>query len=114
MGHGDSITITERVQTHITMKFIGLTALLSGAVYSAAPHADFEWLAWKQQHGVTFKTRQEEAARYSVFGENRKFIAAHNLRAANGQETYTVALNKYKYMGQTRDYNEKKIVLEYS
>jgi len=106
------------------MKFIGLTALLSGAVYSAAPHADFEWLAWKQQHGVTFKTRQEEAARYSVFGENRKFIAAHNLRAANGQETYTVALNKYaamdqaefkaKYMGQTRDYNEKKIVLEYS
>merc|ERR1712110_745259 len=81
------------------MKLIGLTAaLFSGVAYSAfpgSPVADFEWLAWKQTHSFKFPTRQEEARRYSIFSENRKFIAAHNARAAKGQETYTVGLNKF-------------------
>merc|ERR1711920_1039470 len=109
------------------MKLIGLTAaLFSGVAYSAFPSSpvgDFEWMAWKQTHSIKFPTRHEESRRYNIFSQNRKFIAAHNERAANGLETYTVGLNKFAamehtefkdlYLSQVRDYSQKQIVMEY-
>jgi len=121
---GQSHSTTQSKRTHANMKFIGLTALLVGSAYSTSPTADFEWLSWKQRHGVSFKTHQEESQRYNTFSENRKFIAAHNARAAKGEESYTVGLNKFAamaehefknlYLGNERDYSEKQIVLEYA
>merc|ERR1712165_231048 len=118
----------ETKQTHTKkMKLIGLTtALFSGVAYSAFPSSpvgDFEWMAWKQTHSIKFPTRHEESRRYNIFSQNRKFIAAHNDRAAQGLESYTVGLNKFAamehsefkdlYLSQVRDYSNKQIVMEY-
>jgi hypothetical protein len=109
------------------MKLVGLTAaLFTGVAHSAfpgSPVADFEWMAWKSAHGFNFPTRQEEAKRFSIFNNNRQFVAAHNARAATGVESYTVGMNKYAamehsefeamYLSNVRDYSQKQIVLEY-
>lgn len=105
------------------MKLIGTLSLL-GAAYAATPMADSQWKAWKQQHKVSFKTVQEELQRYRTFGKNRQFIHEHNARAAVGEESYTVGLNKFAameegefrqmYLSQTRDYSDKQLVLEYT
>ena len=55
-------------------------------------------MAWKQTHSIKFPTRHEESRRYNIFSQNRKFIAAHNDRAAQGLESYTVGLNKFAAM----------------
>jgi len=109
------------------MKLLGVSALLAGSAYAIAPGpnptADFEWLSWKQQHGFSFPTRHEEHRRYQIFTKARDFIKAHNARSALGQETYTVALNKFAameqeefrqlYLANERDYSNKQIVMEY-
>merc|ERR1712014_426199 len=98
-------TVFAKLYTHKkikSMKLIGLTAaLFSGVAYSAFPSSpvgDFEWMAWKQTHSIKFPTRHEESRRYNIFSQNRKFIAAHNDRAAQGLESYTVGLNKFAAM----------------
>jgi len=105
------------------MKLIGSLSLL-GLAYATSPTTDRQWMSWKQEHGISFKTVAEEARRFKIFGKTRQFVKDHNARAARGQETYTVELNKYaamdqaeflgKYTGQTRDYSEKRVVLEYT
>jgi len=119
--------LRNQTDTYKKMKLIGLTAaLFSGVAYSAFPSSpvgDFEWMAWKQTHSIKFPTRHEESRRYNIFSQNRKFIAAHNERAAQGLETYTVGLNKFAamehtefkdlYLSQVRDYSNKQIVMEY-
>merc|ERR1711884_185831 len=110
--------------TSHTMKLVSVSTLLAGTALatSSTPKTDFEWLSWKQTHKITFPTAREEARRYSIFAKNRDFISAHNERAAQGLETYTVGLNKFAameheefdkiYLSNVRDHS-KGIVLEY-
>jgi len=82
------------------MRLIGASLSLLGL--SAAHHtADNEWLAWKSRHGISFKTHSEDQARYSKFADNREFVNAHNAKAADGIESYTVSLNKFAALDNT-------------
>merc|ERR1739848_628785 len=81
-----------------TTKTMKLLAPVILAVASANLTKDGEWLAWKSTHGISFKTRAEETRRYGIFQTAKKFVTEHNARAAAGQETYTVALNKFSAM----------------
>ena len=45
-----------------------------------------------------YGTKEEEAARFSIFMENRKFIVKHNKRYEMGLESYHVSINKYSDM----------------
>merc|ERR1712110_5857 len=71
---------------------------LLAATASAALTTDYEWQAWKNSNQVNFQTKGEEMHRYSIFHKSREFVKEHNIRAANGQETYTVGLNKFAAM----------------
>merc|ERR1712156_323956 len=71
------------------------TFSLLAATASAALTTDYEWQAWKNSHKISFPTRQEEMHRYGIFIKSREFVREHNLRAAEGKETYTVGLNKF-------------------
>merc|ERR1712178_642020 len=102
-----------------TMKLIGTLSLM-GAAYAATPTTDQQWMAWKQTHKVSFKTAHEEAQRYAIFGKMRHFVKEHNARAALGQETYTVELNKFAAMSEKEfsekylsSYQNKGLVMEY-
>merc|ERR1712048_784059 len=118
MGHIESPPNSKH-----TMKLIGSLSLL-GLAYATSPTTDRQWMAWKQEHGISFKTVAEEARRFKIFGKMREFVKEHNARAAKGLETYTVSLNKFaamdqneflsKYTGETRDLSDKKLVLEYA
>merc|ERR1719361_3353444 len=102
------------------MKLIGALALFG--IAAANPMTDGQWLAWKNKYNVKFSTKAEESSRYAAFSANRQFIKEHNTRAAAGQETYTVELNRFaaihhsefsgKYLMEPREVG-KGIVFEY-
>merc|ERR1712071_40237 len=103
------------------MKLVGTFSLFGAACALSAAH-DAEWLAWKHQNKVSF-TQTEEISRYATFQKARHFVSLHNERAAKGQETYTVGLNKFaamdqaefgeKYLSHEYEYGEKSLVMEY-
>merc|ERR1712110_117869 len=102
------------------MKLVGTFSLFGAACALSAAH-DAEWLAWKHQNKVSF-TQTEEISRYATFQKARHFVNLHNERAAKGQETYTVGLNKFaamdqaefgeKYLSHEYEYGEKSLVME--
>jgi len=61
---------------------------------SACLATDFEWLAWKQQHKREYSSL-ENSQRYQNFVSNRKAVAEHNVKAANGEKSFTLGLNKF-------------------
>jgi len=95
---------------------------LLAATASAALTTDYEWQAWKNSNQVNFQTKGEEMHRYSIFNKSRAFVKEHNIRAANGDETYTVGLNKFAAMTEdefadrylNKKMQDRKLVLEYS
>jgi len=98
-----------------------LAALFSGslAVPTNTQHLlDVEhYTSWKQTHGLTFRSTQEDNFRFKQFLKSRTFVNEHNKRHADGEETYTVTLNKFAAMPQD-EFAEKylsapQLVLEY-
>jgi cathepsin L len=53
---------------------------------------------FKKIHGKSYASPEEELARFGIFHENLKFIAAHNARHAEGLETFTVGVNRFADM----------------
>lgn len=104
------------------MKVLAASALVG--LSTASLTSDYQWHAWKNQHQINFKTAAEESMRYRIFKQNREFVNSHNARAANGEETYTVELNKFaaldsdefeaKYLNKKMEEQPRVgIVLEY-
>ena len=97
------------------LKSLASLTLLSVAF---AFQTDYHWQTWKQQKGITFKTLDEESLRYKIFKESREFVKNHNERAAKGQETFTVELNKFailteeefsdRYLSKVRDIEQER------
>jgi len=71
-----------------------LSATLFGLTTASLTN-DYQWHSWKQENGISFKTKSEESRRYNIFSASRNFVNVHNSRAAQGLETYTVTLNKF-------------------
>merc|ERR1712226_1150489 len=78
------------------------SALVFGLA-SADLRAKFE--DWKIQHGKFYAETAEDNYRFSVFGDNNDFITRHNERFNAGEETYTVAINKFADLTKSEFYN---------
>jgi len=78
------------------MKLLISSALLAAA--SALP-ADLshQFDLWKAEHNVQFEGK-EHSLRFQHWLRNRDFVLQHNNRFANGDESYTVGMNKFAAM----------------
>jgi len=81
------------------MGFWKVGALLLGlvAVGMALPldsDLDSEWQAYKSYHTKKYSS-SEESLRRLIWEENLKRVALHNLEAAMGKHTYTLAMNEF-------------------
>jgi len=81
------------------MKFLALSVILALAVsLSGAMSVDQalhqEWELFKTTHGKSYSESENEF-RMKVFLENREKVAEHNARFAKGEETFTLAMNKF-------------------
>jgi len=56
---------------------------------------DGEWSSFKVAHTKTYKDNIEEAYRRMIFEKNHKYISRHNVEAANGIHTFTLAMNRF-------------------
>jgi cathepsin L len=72
-----------------------VVAVASAASLTYKDVIDEEWEAFKLRHAKQYDNVQEESFRKKVFMENKRLIAKHNQRAANGIHSYTVAMNKF-------------------
>merc|ERR1712127_487764 len=82
------------------MKFVALSVILALAVSlsSAASVNQLlhdEWTIFKTTHGKAYVSEAEEEFRMNIYLANRQKIATHNARQAAGEETFTMAMNKY-------------------
>jgi len=72
------------------IKSIGAISLIAGSALAA----DYQWLAWKQQHQKSH-SGVEETQRYTNFVKNREYVKKHNDEAAEGRHTFTLGMNKF-------------------
>ncbi|XP_015790859.1 cathepsin L1 [Tetranychus urticae] len=54
-----------------------------------------EWEAFKSMYGKQYSNETEEYFRMKIFMENKRKIARHNIRAANGFHTYHLTMNHF-------------------
>jgi cathepsin L len=54
-----------------------------------------EWEAFKSMFGKKYSNETEEVFRMKIFLENKRKIARHNVRAANGFHSYHLAMNHF-------------------
>lgn len=57
-----------------------------------------EWNEFKTKYNKSYPEPTEDQMRFKIFLENKHKIATHNRRAANGERSYTLGLNKYADM----------------
>jgi len=75
-----------------------------------------EWELFKQIHGKSYETEDEELFRYKVFGTNKQMIAEHNQRYEQGIHSYKLKLNKFadllsdEFAGVFNGYKQEKKV----
>ncbi|XP_053205500.1 procathepsin L-like [Panonychus citri] len=51
--------------------------------------------AFKANHSIVYDDKAEEAHRFEVFSKNFAFIKEHNSKAANGEFSFTLGVNKF-------------------
>ncbi|XP_045081467.1 uncharacterized protein LOC121558103 [Coregonus clupeaformis] len=59
----------------------------------AEVHKEFE--TWKVKYGKSYPSTEEEAKRKEMWLATRKRVMEHNMRAGNGLESYTMAVNHF-------------------
>ena len=79
------------------MKFaLCFLALCIGAAVAIEDHVmQVQWNAFKLTHNKSYKSADEEAARFAIFKMNLNKINQHNLEAQNGKHTFTLKMNKF-------------------
>ena len=54
-----------------------------------------QWNSFKMMHNKTYKSADEEAARFAIFKMNLNKINKHNEEAQKGLHTFTLRMNKF-------------------
>jgi len=54
-----------------------------------------KWGDFKQTHGKTYSSIQEESARFNIFVENHRAIDAHNEEFKAGKHTFQLGMNQF-------------------
>lgn len=76
----------------VLLAFLGLVAV--GMALPLDSDLDSEWQAYKSYHTKTYSSSEENLRRL-IWEENLKRVALHNLEAAMGKHTYTLAMNEF-------------------
>lgn len=86
------------------VKFVGVICILIGLTqaidnYMTAESYESlfadEWEAFKSMYDKRYANDTEEFFRKNIFLENKKKIARHNMRAANGFHSYHLGMNQF-------------------
>ncbi|XP_010884910.2 uncharacterized protein LOC105019996 [Esox lucius] len=56
---------------------------------------DKEFETWKEKHGKTYDSSEEEAKRKNIWLATRRRVMEHNQKAANGSVSWTMGLNSF-------------------
>ena len=56
---------------------------------------DSYWVSFKQEHGKSYQTAEEETVRRNTWEANLKYINQHNNEASLGKHTFTLGINKF-------------------
>lgn len=54
-----------------------------------------QWGIYKKVHGKSFESVDADIARFNIWKSNLNYIKQHNLEAAAGKHTFTLAMNKF-------------------
>jgi len=76
----------------VLLAFLGLVAV--GMALPLDSDLDSEWQAYKSYHTKKYSSSEENLRRL-IWEENLKRVALHNLEAAMGKHTYTLAMNEF-------------------
>lgn len=94
------ISVFASIMRSFTSVLSASVLLLVAGGFSAARASgallDTEWRGWKARHGRSYADISEESTRLSVWRDNYKMIAEHNM----GNYTYQLSLNEFADMTQ--------------
>ncbi|XP_037085227.1 procathepsin L-like [Pollicipes pollicipes] len=54
-----------------------------------------EWESFKQEHGKSYGSPEEENLRFSIFHSNKKMIDEHNERHRRGEHSFSLKINQF-------------------
>merc|ERR1712156_1387524 len=89
------------------MKLVTGLTLISGL---ALADLQSEWNDWKQEHGYSFGVA-EERSRFNHWLSAKEFVKNHNIKYANGEVKFHVAMNKFAAM-PVEEFSEKYLMKE--
>jgi len=89
------------------MKLVTGLTLFSGL---ALADLQSEWNDWKQEHGFSFGAA-EERSRFNHWLSAKEFVKNHNIKYANGEVKFHVAMNKFAAM-PVEEFAEKYLMKE--
>jgi len=75
-----------------------------------------EWHEYKETHGKSYTSPDEERRRFSIFHVNKKMIEEHNQRYELGEHSYRLELNKFadmlaeEFAGMVNGYKQERKV----
>lgn len=75
-----------------------------------------EWYEFKQAHGKSYESKEEENLRFAVFHANKKMIEEHNQLYEQGLHSYKMRVNKFadlmaeEFVGMMNGYHQHKKV----
>ncbi|XP_074600552.1 cathepsin L [Brevipalpus obovatus] len=86
-----------KISTIIFVALIGLTQAIDNYMTAESYESLFadEWEAFKSMYEKRYANDTEEFFRKNIFLENKKKIARHNMRAANGFHSYHLGMNQF-------------------
>jgi len=89
------------------MKLVTGLTLFSGL---ALADLQSEWNDWKEEHGFSFGIA-EERSRFNHWLNAKEFVKNHNIKYANGEVKFHVAMNKFAAM-PVEEFSEKYLMKE--
>ncbi|XP_071016029.1 cystein proteinase inhibitor protein salarin isoform X5 [Oncorhynchus clarkii lewisi] len=90
--------LISRMKSLVLLLLVGVTvsSVLSKPLpedSEAEVHKEFE--TWKVKYGKSYPSTEEEAKRKEMWLATRKRVMEHNMRAGNGLESFTMAVNHF-------------------
>ncbi|XP_049320217.1 procathepsin L isoform X9 [Astyanax mexicanus] len=75
-----------------------VAALVAVADAASVSQEELEFQSWKQKHGKSYSSEEEESQRKMTWMTNRKLVLEHNMLADQGLKTYRLGMNHFADM----------------
>ncbi|KAG9268371.1 procathepsin L-like [Astyanax mexicanus] len=77
---------------------LAVAALVAMAVAAIVSQEELEFHNWKQEHGKSYDSEEEESERKMIWLNNRKLVLEHNMLADQGLKSYRLGMNIFADM----------------